>query len=151
MDFVSLPSVLEFTMQEWVHCRTSWQRGSLVLKGPGWWDASSPSVRVKPPQDRWRTFRSLLDNLGAWEWQGDFGAGVMCGTPWELQLDWDGRRIHCFGNNWLANSAPEGFRHFVAGIAVLVGRPNSQLARYAQEPAINSGEGEVSDTQQSSP
>ena len=128
-----LPSVLDFNVEGGPHFTTRWEGDTLVFYPQGWWVASKPPVRSQPPEDRWRSFETLLDDLGAWGWQGDFSAGVMCGTPWKLRIEWGDRSVHCSGNSWLVNAAPEGFRQFVVGLAALVGLSDTQLAGWAAD------------------
>jgi hypothetical protein len=131
MDTGSFPTVLDFTVEGGAHCTTRWEDGSLVFYPLGWWMGSKQLIQL--PEERWRSFQALLDDLGTWEWQGNFGKHVMCGTPWTLRLEWAGRSINCSGNSWLANAVPQNFRGFVVGLAALIGLPDTHLTRWAAD------------------
>ena len=60
-------------------------------------------------------------------WDGDFGAHVVCGSPWTLVLRCGDRCVSCSGNGieweeWDGRiAAPPGFKSFFVALVALIG------------------------------
>ncbi len=133
METSLLPSVLDFTVQGGAHCTVRWENGRVLFYPDGWWIKETPAVEIKPSDGRWQLFWSALDQLGVWNWQGDYSAGVMCGTPWELLIEHDGRAIRCSGNTWRAGATPARFQEFISALIGLLGLPDTKLLWWIAE------------------
>ena len=80
----------------------------------------SPVTERRPPREEWEAFWSLIDSLGVCGWQGDYGEHIVCGTPWSLSLERDGRVMSCLGNGW-NDSAPPDFARLYQAMRELAG------------------------------
>jgi hypothetical protein len=66
-------------------------------------------MESQPSADEWEAFWSLVESLRVWRWQGDYGQHIICGTPWRLEIERDGKVMSCRGNGSDEDSAPPGF------------------------------------------
>jgi hypothetical protein len=128
-----LPSALDLTVQGGAHCTLRWANGRLVYYPDGWWARMSAAVEVMPSDAQWQAFWSALDRVGAWSWQGDYSAGVSCGTPWELVIERGGQTVRCSGNTWRAGATPARFREFIDALVELLGLPDTKLSWWVAE------------------
>ena len=135
MDSELIPSVFDFNMQGFSHCTARCEDGTLVFYPSGWWVPEVTAVRVQPTAEAWHSFRVLLDALDAWSWQDDFGARIICGSPWTLRVEWAGKSISCAGNGASADSVPLDFKQFLGGLAFLIGTPNKLVHLIADDSA----------------
>lgn len=72
-----------------------------------------------PSAAAWETFKAKLDQIGVWEWQGDYhDRGILDGAQWEFEVKYPDRSIRCYGSN----AYPPGFKRLLEAISALAGR-----------------------------
>jgi hypothetical protein len=114
------PASFNFCSQGWVHFTVEWKEGRLILYPEGSWVQESPPQVLAPSDEEWKAFWSLADELGAWHWNEDFGQHIICGIPWSLEVEYDGRKIQCAGNGFERDAAPPGFKHLFQAMCRLI-------------------------------
>jgi hypothetical protein len=116
---VYAPACFDFCSQGWVHLRIEWKEGRLILYPQKNRVKDSPEPSA-PSDEEWKSFWSLADTLGAWNWNEDYGCQVICGTPWTLEIGYGGRKIKCAGNGFEGDAAPPGFKRLFQAMCRLV-------------------------------
>jgi hypothetical protein len=57
-------------------------------------------VEVHPTEADWEAFWRTLDEVGAWDWKEEYETeGVMDGTGWSLEVEYNGRVLETGGSN----------------------------------------------------
>lgn len=87
----------------------------------------------EPSAEDWANFWSLVETLDAWNWRGDYGAGVRCGTPWTLELELGPRVMTCAGNCFDDDSAPPGFKRLYDAMMSLAGNVEGNRKKITHE------------------
>jgi hypothetical protein len=96
-----------YSAEGWGVCGIIGDGETVRFSRTGLWGPGSPVIESRPSPDEWERFWSLVESLGAWSWQGDYNQ-ALCGTPWTLELERDGKVMSCSGNGtW--GLAPPGF------------------------------------------
>ena len=98
----------------------------------------SPVTERRPTREEWEAFWSLIDSLGAWDWRGDYGEHIVCGTPWSLKLERHERVMSCSGNGWKDDSAPAGFARLyqaMRALAEVSDRSQEAIQQFCQPPS----------------
>ena len=63
-----------------------------------------PSDPITPSPEAWQTFWGKLDLLGAWKWRKKYEVSGICdGTQWEIDIEYGGKRLKCYGSNSYPN------------------------------------------------
>lgn len=88
-------------------------------------------AEINPAGEDWQVFNKALDDIGVWQWQGEYpNPGQTDGTQWFLEIEWNGRRIKSFGDNNfpIADGDPENesdisptFENFLGAVRKLIG------------------------------
>jgi hypothetical protein len=99
---------IRYSAEGWGVCGIAGDGETIRFSPTGLWGPGSRVIESRPSPDRWEAFWSLVESLGAWDWQGDYGR-VLCGTPWTLEVERDGKMMSCSGNGHWGGFAPPGF------------------------------------------
>jgi hypothetical protein len=81
----------------------------------------TPVIESKPTAEEWKSFWSLVESLDALSWKRGYGDGIMCGTPWRLELRHDGKEMNCEGNGLSETNTPPGFPRLYQAMRILAG------------------------------
>jgi hypothetical protein len=89
---------------------------------------------IQPSAKQWQTFRSGLDRLDVWCWQGNYSDPAVCdGTGWSAEIAYSDRSVVSSGDNCFpgrdgraiaitADETDNTFEKFCRAIARLIGR-----------------------------
>ena len=107
------PEHFYFASDGWVRLGLYWRDEQLTSDSGCYWEGErlvNNSEVIFPSSEEWRAFWSIMDELQSWEWAGNYGSGVLCGTPWVLKLRYRGRALACAGNGFEGEYAPPRFQ-----------------------------------------
>ena len=111
-----------YEAQGWGCCRIVGDGNTVRFYPAGWYLPDTPFAQSQPSTDEWGAFWALVESLGAWTWQGNYGERVMCGTPWSLRIERDGKVMWCEGNGGEGGDddhAPPGFARLLEAMKEL--------------------------------
>lgn len=87
---------------------------------------------ITPSAQQWKDFRTALDDVGVWNWLGEYpNPGVYDGSYWELKISYADRKLMSIGDNNYptAGGAPSGapeytrsFRRLIKAVKALIGK-----------------------------
>ena len=91
-------------------------------------------IKIIPTVEQWQAFRKEVDNLGIWEWRGNYdNLDAWDGTSWTVLLSYPDRGIRAHGGNCfpdqngMPSRQPEPTKHFkryLAAVQTLLGGKN---------------------------
>jgi len=114
------PECLRFVSEGWIQMAIHWHDERLVHFPGGGPDQGGPLPERSPTAGEWTSFWSVVDELHAWDWAGNYGRHITCGVPWVLRLKYRGRALECGGNGFLGDAAPPGFGRFYQAMCRLI-------------------------------
>jgi hypothetical protein len=113
---------LFFSSVGWVHFTVVSENGRIIHYPQGSWVKEVPPSEFTPKDEDWQLFWSVVNDVEAWSWNGDYGAHIVCGVPWALELEGGGRKLACTGNGFGGDTSPPGFEQFFDGLCRLIRR-----------------------------
>lgn len=108
-----------YEAQGWGCCRIVGDGNTVRFSPAGWWFPDAAVTETRPSPAEWEVFWALVESVGPWSWQGDYGKDIMCGTPWSLKIEWDGKVMCCRGNAAGDDCEPAGFAQLGPAIMAL--------------------------------
>jgi hypothetical protein len=76
---------------------------------------------LRPTGEEWARFWSAVDSVDAWRWEASYGREIKDGSPWWLELRYQGRVLATSGNGF-EDHAPVGIRRLMLALNQLLGR-----------------------------
>jgi HEAT repeat protein len=117
------PTVLTLRSEGWGARHIIWESEERVLiRGSGCGPSQNGDEKWRPSDEDWSLFWRILDNLGAWEWQGHHAKEIVCdGGDWFLSIRHQGRSLEAQGMH--LDRLPHFFESFERSLNALAGIP----------------------------